>query len=388
MISIKEAVKRISDENVQMRSDEIALNDALSYVLSETVLSPISMPPFDQSAMDGYALFGNIDKYKVVGELKAGDQPWNKDLTNGEALRIFTGAFVPTATYAVVKQEDINTNEGDIIVPKEILEGANIRRKGVEIQKGQIALKKGTLLNAAAIGFLAGLGIQKVRVICKPKISVLITGNELVAPGSVLVPGEIYESNSITLKAAIKEFGFSAKSSHVKDDYQTTVNSIERELNGNNVLIITGGISVGDYDFVGKALAELDVKEIFYSVNQRPGKPMYFGTKEGTLIFGLPGNPAAVLTCFYMYILPALKKMSGCNYHLTPETATLKQNYSKHGDREYLLKARLKNGVAEIFDRQSSAMLSSFVTANSLLHLPAGARDVKKGDTVEVYPLW
>ena len=388
MISIKEALARVKENTAKLDSVKIDLLSALGCVLSESIQSPINMPPFDQSAMDGYALGGDAVVYTVVTEIQAGASVIGKSLSRGEAARIFTGAMIPEGTTSIAKQEIVKRQGDTITLMEEVREGMSIRRKGEELAINELAISKGTYLNPAAIGFLSGLGIQKVNVYRKPKIAVIVTGNELTKPGEKLLPGRIYESNSATLTSVLKHAGFDSSLVTVKDNFNSTKETIGNAIDQNDVVIITGGISVGDYDFVGKALAELQVEEVFYKVKQKPGKPLFYGKKGAKSIFALPGNPAAVLTCYYMYVRTAIRSLIGIsNPMLEEREVSLLHDFSKKGDRAHLLKAHITKEGVKVHAGQSSAMLSSFVGANSLIYLSEEDREIKKGDKVLVYIL-
>ena len=388
MISINEALTSVRKNTSKLDSIKVDLLDALGSVLSEDIESPINMPPFDQSAMDGYALAGDTLAYTVVSEIQAGGSVNSKSLDHGEAARIFTGAMIPEGAISIAKQEIVKRDGETITLLEEVKKGTSIRKKGEELAINEIAIAKGTYLNPAAIGFLSGLGIQEVNVYRKPKIAIIVTGNELTKPGEKLLPGRIYESNSVTLTAVLKHAGFDSNLVTVKDDFNSTKETIGNAIDQNDVVIITGGISVGDYDFVGRALAELNVEEVFYKVKQKPGKPLFYGKKGAKSIFGLPGNPAAVLTCYYMYVLTAIKSLIGIsNPMLEEREVAILHDFTKKGDRAHLLKAYIKSEGVEVHTGQSSAMLSSFVEANSLIYLSEEDREIKKGDTVLVYIL-
>ena len=388
MISINEALNKVTETSFQLEKITINLADALGFVLNEDIKSPIQMPPFSQSAMDGYAICGLANSYTLIGEVQAGDTNTGRPLQNGEAVRIFTGAMIPEGTTAIAKQEIVNRNDNTITLLEDVPEGMSIRKKGEEIALNAIAMTKGTVINPAAIGFLSGLGIQKVSVIRKPKIGVIVTGNELVKPGTKLLPGQIYESNSATLSAVLKHAGFEPTVVSVKDDFTETKNTIDKTIKENDVVIITGGISVGDYDFVGKSLNELNVEEVFYKVKQKPGKPIFYGIKENKRIFGLPGNPAAVLTCFYMYVLPSIKTIMGNSNPILENTKIpLLHDFTKKGDRAHLLKGYVNSEGVKVHTGQSSAMLSSFVGANCLIYLSEEDREITVGTNVTIYKL-
>ncbi len=390
MISVEEALSIITRCEVKIKVEKSALKDALGYVLAKDVLSPIDMPPFNQSAMDGFALHfveGQMD-YTIIGEIAAGESK-NYNLKPGEGIRIFTGAYVPATANLIVQQEWVSIQEDQITILQAVHLNDHIRPKGEQIQKDELALSAGTKLNAASIGFLAGLGITDVNVFIIPKIGLVTTGNELVQPGNELPLGKIYESNAVMLVSALKTFGFSSvQVETVEDDYEATKKSIEKGLRTMDLLILTGGISVGSYDFVSRALSELGVEELFYKINQKPGKPIYFGQFNQSYVLALPGNPAAALTCFYMYVLPLLNRMAGDgNTALSLRKLPLKTAFRNKGGRAVFLKARLLNGTLDVLEGQSSAMLRSFAIASHLVYLPADKEFAEQGELVSAYQL-
>ena len=390
MISIHEALTLLEKKVNTLPVAETNLTQALGLVMAQDVLSPIDMPPFRQSAMDGYALnFSNeISSYNVIGEIAAGDNN-QKELAKGEAARIFTGGAVPNSANTVIQQELVLRDKNKINFTKEIENNQNIREQGEQIKSGEIALSKGTLLNPAALGYLAGLGIEKINVYTQPKIAILATGNELVSPGNSLQHGQIYESNSIMLSSAIKQyFNIDASLFFAKDNLNQIQQTLERIIEEHDVVLISGGISVGDYDFVKSALEQIGVKELFYKVKQKPGKPIYTATKNEKLIFALPGNPASALTCFLMYTLPCLKKLMGQKFEgLKKSTRILENSYTKKTGLGHFLKATSNNKTVSILDNQSSAMLNSFATANALVFIPEDFESVNVNDEVVVYLL-
>jgi len=389
MISVQKAHQYINKNCFSNPVVIKKLSDAINFYLAESVISSINMPPFNQSAMDGYALHLHEDNnYLIVNEVKAGDHH-TPILKKGEAVRIFTGAPVPETANAVIMQEKTTVTNNKLALITTILENTNIRPFGEQIKKGAIALKKGTKLTAAGIGYLASLGTTEVAVYKKPSIAIISTGNELITPGEKLGEGKIYESNSIMLQTALKSIHYTDSTVYkVKDDYNSTYDLLKKVINKHDLVLISGGISVGDYDFVGKALKEIEVEEIFYKVKQKPGKPLFFGKKENTLIFALPGNPAAALTCFYVYVQFALQKMIGKQIdHLTFDTAKSLSAFKKKGDRAQFLKAILTSDTISILEGQSSAMQQTFALANALVFLPQDINSVAIGDTVKLIKL-
>ncbi|MCB9189606.1 MAG: molybdopterin molybdotransferase MoeA [Flavobacteriales bacterium] len=375
MISTSKAISLIESNTHRLGSVTIPVNYSLGYVLTESPKSEINLPPFDQSAMDGYAVrFHETDTFKVIGEIKAGDDASKISLNKGEAVKIFTGGMCPLGCDAVCRIEDIDENNDQITIRVLPKTGTNIRQMGEQIRKGDSFLPNGLILNPAAIGLLANTGVNEVNVVKKPVISIISTGNELVdsATAEKLQPGKIFESNGIMLKTALEMYGHnSINKVHLEDQYELVLEGLKHQLSISDVLIISGGISVGDYDFVGEALLEIGVEQVFYKVNQKPGKPLFFGTKSNKLIFALPGNPAAALTCFYIYVLPALNKLMGKGFlELDRISGKLSAAINKPNSREQFLKVNYLNGGVEILDGQSSAMLRSYAETNALVHLP------------------
>ena len=256
MISVEQAFKQI-DSIQALNPIKIPLVEALNYTLTEDISSPIDMPPFNQSAMDGYAVNGTANTFQLIGEIQAGMDASKIILKEGEAVRIFTGAMVPTSATTVIRQEIVEKNGDSITIVKEYGQNENIRLAGEQIKLDELAAKKGTRISAGVLGFLVGIGIENATVYRLPKIAVIATGNELVPAGEKLTPGKIYESNSHMIQASLKSIGFEATIHKVKDDFEETKKLFTELISENDLLITAGGISVGDYDFVGKALEEL-----------------------------------------------------------------------------------------------------------------------------------
>ena len=390
MISVEEAFELVENNVIPTQISILCkTTNALGLVLAEDLSSPINMPPFRQSAMDGYALnIHNGSSYTIIDEVKAGDghQPI---LKAGDAVRIFTGSAVPNTANTVVIQEKVTVEKNHLQLNNSVKIKENIRSKGEQIKDGDIALKKGTKLTPAAIGFLLTLGIIKVPVFKKPKIGLVITGNELIKAGQPLSYGKIYESNSGMLYTGLLGLGYTDVTQYkVKDDYNRTVMILDKVISENDMILITGGISVGDYDFVGKALLELGTEQVFYRVKQKPGKPLFFGKIKNKPIFALPGNPASALSNFYVYVHPALEKLSGnLNFSINKGKAFLSDEYLKKGDRAQFLKAYHKNGEVSILEGQSSAMLHTFAIANAIVYIPEEVSKYSKGDLITVLHL-
>ena len=387
MISVSEARKLIDENCKGGRSEVMRLIDALDRALSDDVVSPMDTPPFHQSAVDGYAFsFNDWDgksKLEVAGEVQAGNV-FTAEIKPRQAIRIFTGAPVPAGLDTVVMQEKIEV-QGDQMTIKDplLVAGANVRLQGSQTKIGDVVLKKSHRLTPASISFLASLGITEVPVFAHPHIRIIVTGKELVAPGGTINEGQIFESNSFALKTALKAMGISPVSAEiVEDDEALIMEAITRALDS-DIVILTGGASVGLYDLVPSSLAKCGVKEIFHKVKQKPGKPFFFGTYGDVLVFALPGNPAAVLSCFYEYITPAIGKFTGRQYHKRLKMILAHDFQRKPGLTQFM-KGKTKANTVFILDHQESYLMNSFAHADALVELEEDREVILKGDLVNV----
>ncbi|MEB8346507.1 molybdopterin molybdotransferase MoeA [Flavobacteriaceae bacterium KMM 6898] len=390
MVSVEEALQIIAKHTPMLQCVTLPLSRTKGMVMSQDVHAPLDLPPFDQSAMDGYAISIHSEKeYTIIGEVAAGDGK-EVALKAGEAVRIFTGAMVPMTANAVVMQEKVTRLGDRLTLADEAVTGSNIRPGGEQISKGALALPKGTKLTPPAIGFLAGMGIEEVVVFDKPRIGIVITGNELVEGGEELKPGQIYEGNSKMLRAAIEEFGVDMCTTYqVADNFMATCEVLTKAFLENDMVLVNGGISVGDHDYVYKALKVLDVEPLFYKVRQKPGKPLLFGKRGNKIVLALPGNPAAALTCFYLYVYPTLQILMGqSGSGLERRQLVVTKSIDNTLGRALFLKARiLKNREVEILEGQSSAMLHTYSHANALVFVPESVATIPKGGKAEVLVL-
>lgn len=383
MVSIEEALKTVQTQKVKLTKTEVPLSKSLGFCLAEKVMAPFDLPSFNNSAMDGYAVYGISDSYQIVGEVAAGNTAKN-DLKKSEAMRIFTGSKVPDNTTAVVMQEKAHVEGATVYIDGPVIEGKNIRLKGEELKKGQEVFKAGHAITPATLGMVGSLGIDTLKVFQKPAVRIITTGNELIAPGETRKAGQIYESNSLALTGALEKFGFSCiEKQQISDDFDDIKTGIEMYLESSDLLILSGGISVGEYDYVKQALLENGVEELFYKVFQKPGKPLFFGRKEDKFVFALPGNPASSLTCFYVYVLPLLQKMSGARITGLPRVSTpLSHSYEMKSDRPVFLKAKVENQHVTILNSQGSSMIHTMATGNALVFI-TGPQRLREGDLVE-----
>jgi molybdopterin molybdotransferase len=396
MISVHEAKSLILSTIPVLYAESMPLAKAVGHVLADDLLAPLALPPFRQSSMDGYAVHhADITQagttLPVVAESRAGTEV-PLMLERGTAVHILTGAPVPDGATAVVMREKVDRVGGSATIQLyPVLDNENVRAIGQQIKKGDVALPQGTYLTPGSVGFLAGLNINTVKVYRKPSVGILVTGDELVQPDAegTLRFGQIYESSSAMLASVLRAEGITdIMTRYVADDAATTAAALRELAEANDVVLSTGGVSVGDYDFVGTSLEEMGVEEVFYKVRQRPGKPLYFGRNDDTFIFALPGNPAATLVCYYQYVLPALRLLSGRKDGFLP---TLKlpitHAFSFKGERDEFLKATATTTSVTPLEGQESFVLRSFAIANALIYLPSTQNTVQPGDLVEAHLL-
>lgn len=390
MISVNEAKQIILQSVLIRKSSYIPLSEAFGLVTSKDIIASTDIPNFAQSSMDGYALkFADKNlSLTVTGEMAAGTSRQLK-IGNGEATRIFTGAPLPENADTVVMQEKIRLQNNLLIVEDEnLIKGINVRPKGAEVKQGEVAMKKGTYLSAAAIGFLAGIGCSKVSVYTPPKVAIILTGNELQDPGSTLEFGQVYEANSFQLKVVLHQIGIkNIEVFRAGDNPKELHKVLEKAIENNDFVLLNGGVSVGDYDFVAQVANTCGVEEKFHKIKQKPGKPLFFGTKDDKLIFGLPGNPSSSLTCFYEYVLPALENYMRLPSNVLEITALVTHDYPKPAGLTHFLKAFYLNGKVTPLHAQESFRLHSFAQANCFIVLPEDSLGCKENDQVIVHLL-
>jgi molybdopterin molybdotransferase len=392
MISVEEAKKII----YEITPLPVAINELLEIagglVTARDIWAPVDIPAFRQSSMDGYALSYNgwqvHKKLKVTGEVAAGGDA-SAELAPQNTVRIFTGAPIPPGADTVVMREKVKLEDDMLMIEDAALQpGANIRLQGSEIKTGDLALPAYSRLSPAAIGFLAMLGIDVVPVYQKPAIHLIVTGKELQKPGNPLLPGQVYEANSFGLSAALKGLGQDEPTIHwADDDLSILKNTLQNALEKADIVILTGGVSAGDYDFVPEAAAQSGVQKLIHKIKQRPGKPFFFGAKENKLVFGLPGNPASVLTCFYEYVTVALSKWMQKDLQLEKMRLAISTEFKKAAGLTHFLKGHYDGATVTPLHAQESFRLSSFATANCLIKIEEDVTAHAAGDLVEVHVL-
>jgi molybdopterin molybdotransferase len=374
-----------------LAAQDVALGEALGRVLAEAVASPHDIPPFDASAMDGYAVIaGPAAELTVVGESRAG-RPAERALAAGEAIAISTGAVVPAGADAVVPVERVTASDGRVRVP-DTAAGANVRRAGEDVRGGEPVLSAGSELGPAELAVLASLGRERVRCGGRPRVAVLVTGDELVPPGRPLGPGQIRDSNATALAAQAARAGARVElAEHVPDEREATIEALRRALEAADVVCVSGGVSVGEHDHVKAALAALGAEQLFWGIALKPGKPTWFGTASGdggraTLVFGLPGNPVSAMVTFHLLARPALRALAGADPDDTRVEATLDGAVRLSPRREQAIRCRLAarddGWHVEPTKAQGSHVLTSMLGAGALALLPAGDGELGAGARV------
>lgn len=400
MISVHEAVTQILQTVAPLAGERVSLFEASGRVLAEAISSEREVPPFNNSAMDGYAVRwqdireADVDQpaeLSVLEVIQAGAVP-DKTVTPGTASKIMTGAVVPPGADTVIRVEDTQERDGRVLIHKTNDSGANVRAKGEDIHPGQMILEQGRLLRPADIGLLASVGRSFVLVRQRPRVAILSTGNELVEVDGTLQPGQIVNSNAYTLAAAVQDAGGLPVPLEIARDSLDETRGALNEAVRHDVVLSTGGVSVGDFDFVKAAMDELGMNRLFWQVAQRPGKPLTFGLLKERLYFGLPGNPVSALVCFYLYVRPSLRRMLGHTKLFPPVvSATVREDIPIAKNLTEFVRCQLsrQNGQYEVRSTgtQSSGVLSSLSLGQGLIIGPREQTLLAKGMEVNVIVL-
>jgi molybdopterin molybdotransferase len=395
MLDLEEAQRRVLEGAAALGVERITLEQAVGRVLARELASPVDLPPFDHSAMDGYAVDfdSGFDRVRdVVGESRAGG-PLPGALVVGTAMRIFTGAPMPAGADTIVMQEE-TTRDGDRLTftgkPKK---GEHVRHAGEDLRKGAFALEAGTRLRTTHLPLLAALEVVRVAVHRKPIVTVLATGDELREPGSPARPGTIVETNGLAVAALARAAGAEVRSLPIAPDDPTKLRAaIDDALAGADVAITIGGVSVGDHDLVKPTLEACGVSLDFWKVAIKPGKPLAVGKRGSTRFFGLPGNPVSAMITFHLFVAPLLRALSGDRSPMPKRTRAKIDKDLRHAPgRTELVRATLReeNGelVATPVGTQSSGSIPSIAWADGLVIVAKDATGVAAGSIVEVLPL-
>ena len=393
LITIEEAHRRVLAAVEALPAETVPVAAALGRVLAEPVTAAGDVPPFSASAMDGYAVQDGPAgrRLEVVGESRAGT-PSPRTLGEGEAIRISTGAAVPDGATAVIPQEEVEVDDGVVLLGAEVTPGAHLRPAGEVMRAGQPVLSAGSVIDAAELGAAISAGAAAVSVVRHPRAAVLTTGDELREPGEQLAPGEIYNSNGPMLIAQASRCGaLSGPARRLPDDAAATEAGLAEALGDADVVIVSGGVSVGPHDHVKPALAKLGVEEVFWGVALQPGKPTWFGTRAGRLVFGLPGNPVSAAVTFSLFVAPALAALQGRASVVPLGEAVLGAEVPRNPRREQAIRVRLEHRrettLAIPNGPQGSHVITSLIGADALALIPPGEGTVAAGASVALAPL-
>lgn len=389
MIELEEAKELVLTRIQPVEMEYVSLSDAYGRILAQDVTSPIAMPPFARSPLDGYAYCSAVFDsppllLKIVGEIPAGAYS-EREILPGEAAKIFTGAPIPLGANCVVRMEDTELVNGKVRILRPVLPDSNFVPKGEEIKEGDLLLKQGFYLTPPAIGLLAAVGLAQVQVYRRPRVGLFSTGAELIDVGQPLYPAKIYNSNSYTLQGMLQKVGCEVLAIPiVADQVEVTLEALGKVADADAV-ITTGGASVGDYDVMRDALAQFNCEMLFWKLNLKPGTPASVGQKGKQFFFSLSGNPAAAMVTFELLVRPALRRLAGRST-VEEEKFLVKmaQGFSKSGRQRRFLRAQAVFKEGEIWadpaPTQGSGILRSMIGSHLLVDVPANHGPVKSGE--------
>ncbi|MBI4726501.1 molybdopterin molybdotransferase MoeA [candidate division TA06 bacterium] len=399
MISFNEARNKMLEGIKPLPTEKCRLDDLLGRILAQDITASFDIPPKDNSAMDGFAVIysdvataspENPVALQVIEDVPAGKVAV-KSLKPGQAIRIMTGAQIPEGAEAVVPVE--LTSKGiqntEVRILKAVKQGANIRRQGEDVTSGQLLIAQGVRLRPQEVGLIASLGLTEALVAKQPVVGIISSGNEIAAPGQPLKPGQIYDANRFSIGGQVKEAGAEVKDyGIISDDLEKIKETLNQAARECDVVITSGGVSVGDYDLMKQALSSLGQMN-FWQVKQKPGKPLAFGHINGKPVVGLPGNPVSSMVVCEQYDRPLLLKMQGSvNIYKEAIFAVCDQDIKKHAGRTEFLRAKVKwqDGAYHVVltGPQGSGILTSMVQADGLMILPEECDGVKPGDVVQI----
>jgi len=397
MVYLEDALKTLLSQAFKFETEQVSLLGSLGRILAGDIHSDIDMPPFDKSAVDGYACrlneeLQNVDSFPVslrmVETISAGTVP-QKAIMAGECSRIMTGAMVPEGANCVIMVEDTEMIAENLVMVLRKSQGNNICYRGEDIRSGKLVLTKGIQITPAQVAVMAGVGAISPLVAKLPRVGIISTGDELVEPGVIPGIARIRNSNGVQLEAQVttvpaQPFSYGI----VADDVAELHNIINHAMADNDVVLLTGGVSMGDFDFVPEVMQKAGIEILFKSIAIRPGKPTVFGRRNSTFIFGLPGNPVSSFVIFEMLVRPFLHRMMGSE--LKTLRLMLPMGTDHHlwkSDRKSLIPVIIRNGFVYPVEYHGSAHINAYTVANGIMELEIGVTTIKKGDQVNVRPL-
>ena len=397
MISLEKALEIVKREVKVLPSEKVKLLSSLNRVLAEDIYSEFDIPQFNRAAMDGYAVIAQDTTsaclthpvvLKIVDEASAGIKA-KSSVSSGKAVRIMTGAILPEGADAVVMFEDTESEKDEVKIFRSVKQGRNVSFSGEDVKKGEKVLPRGTFIRPAEVGMLASLNKEEVCVVKKPKVAIISTGSELTEPGDALKEGKIYDSNSFALFSQVVSCGGEPERIGIVPDDEKELLLKVKEALSFDILLLSGGVSMGKYDLVKEVLGKAGVKMLFWKVAVKPGKPTFFGVRNHTLVFGLPGYPVSSMINFENLVKPAIFEMLGRkNYKRFKIRATLKEEIKNTSNRENFIRVKLieqeEKYLAYPAPSQKSGVLKSMVWANGIIALPKDVRKVESGKQVLV----
>lgn len=397
MISVEEALGRILKAFGPLAAEQVSVAHALGRVLAEDVRARVTQPPVAVSAMDGYAVrAADVQQapttLKVVGSAPAG-VAYEGTVKAGEAVRIFTGGPVPAGADAIIIQEDTTAEGNKVRIHETARLGRHIRPAGLDFKAGEIGIKAGRRLGPRDVGLAAAMNVPWLSLRRRPRITILATGNEIIMPGDPLGPNQIVSSNALALAAAIDAWGGEPINLGIAQDTKESLQTLATGARGADLLVTTGGASVGEHDLVQSALGEHGFEVDFWKIAMRPGKPLIFGQFGDIPLLGLPGNPVSAMVCAIVFLRPAMERMLDIDIGETPQaTARLGRDLAANDRRQDYLRSRLKRATdgelaAVPFEVQDSSMLSRLAHADCLVVRPPLAPAAKAGERVPIIPL-